>query len=175
MQTWLFVLFLASLLLGYGLLRLAEGLRRRTGLPSGRVIYADTGSWSRCEEPLFSPRYRLTGRPDYLVEKRGRIIPVEVKSGLAPPEPYRSHLLQLAAYCLLIEEEYGHRPPYGLIKYQDHVLQVDYTPALRQALLDTLALMRRDLPAAEVPPGHVNPRRCRRCGYRSVCGQEIQR
>ncbi|HDH09491.1 MAG TPA: CRISPR-associated protein Cas4, partial [Chloroflexi bacterium] len=99
--------FLVVLLLvaALALLRSARAGRRRTGLPSGRVIYADTGAWGRCERPLFSRRYLLTGKPDYLVEEKGRLIPVEVKPTVSPSTPYRSHVLQLAAYCLLVEEE----------------------------------------------------------------------
>ena len=54
---------------------------------------------------LRSERYGLTGRPDYILERGGEIIPVEVKSGRKPPGPLFSHVLQVAAYCLLLEEE----------------------------------------------------------------------
>ena len=103
----LILLAYSLILLGGGLLllRRARRLHEQTGLPQGRVIYADTGAWSRCEQPLFSRRYLLTGRPDYLVDDRRAKIPVEVKSTPSPPSPYRSHVLQLAAYCLLVEEE----------------------------------------------------------------------
>ena len=165
----LFLLLVAS-----GLAALCWSLRKRerTGLPQGRVIYADTGAWERCEEPLFSKRHLLTGRPDYLVEERGRVIPVEVKSALSPPIPYRSHVLQLAAYCLLVEEEYGQPPPYGIIKYHDQALAIDYSSRLRAELLDTLAKMRHDLAADDVIPSHSNPNRCRRCGYAADCSYQ---
>ena len=76
----------ALILLGGGLLLLkrARRLHEQTGLPQGRVIYADTGAWNRCEKPLFSRRYLLTGRPDYLVEDGRARIPVEVKSTSSP-------------------------------------------------------------------------------------------
>ena len=167
--------FLVILLLvaALALLRSARARRRRAGLPPGRVIYADTGAWGRCERPLFSRRYLLTGKPDYLVEEKGRLIPVEVKPTASPSTPYRSHVLQLAAYCLLVEEEYGRRPPYGIIKYRDRAFAVDYTPQLQAQLLGTLADMRSRLSAADVPPSHANPNRCRRCGYREVCGRSL--
>ena len=106
---WLLLaaLFLAGL--GVWLLVRSGRARRVTGLPQGRVTYVDTGAWDRTDRPLYSNRYRLTGRPDYLVRSRRHIIPVEVKSGLAPQQPYRTHLLQLAAYCLLVEEQEGRR------------------------------------------------------------------
>jgi len=169
------LLLVALLLGGLGLwlfLR-AGAARRQTGLPVGRVIYADTGAWDRCERPLFSSRYRLTGRPDYLLRSREGIIPVEVKSGAAPPQPYPAHLLQLAAYCLLVEEQEGRPPPHGILKYDDRAFEVDYTPALRSELLRTLEAIRRDLDARDVGRNHDDPARCQGCGYRERCQRSL--
>jgi CRISPR-associated exonuclease Cas4 len=168
-STVLAVLFLLLVASGLAALWWSRRKRERTGLPQGRVVYADTGAWERCQKPLFSKRHLLTGRPDYLVEERGRLIPVEVKSALSPHSPYRSHVLQLAAYCLLVEEEYGQAPPYGIIKYRDQALAIDYSPRLRAELLDTLSKMRHDLSADDVAPSHFNPNRCRGCGYEADC------
>jgi CRISPR-associated exonuclease Cas4 len=170
---WLLLAALVMGGLGVWLLLRSGGARRATGLPQGRVTYVDTGAWDRCDRPLFSNRYRLTGRPDYLVRRRRDIIPVEVKSGSAPQQPYRAHLLQLAAYCLLVEEQEGRRPPYAIIKYADKAFEVDYTPALRSELLDSLAAMRRDRRARGVDRGHDEPARCRGCGYRAECEQSL--
>ncbi len=169
----LFSLFITFLLIGLILTRWSRAGYQRTGLPPGRVVYADTGAWGRPERSLFSRRYLLTGKPDYLVERKGRKIPVEVKTTTRPHTPYRSHILQLAAYCLLVEEEYGQPPPYGLIKYRDDTLAVDYTPQLQAQLLDTLQAMRAAWTAADVAPNHANPNRCRRCGYRDDCSLSL--
>ena len=171
----LILLAYALILLGGGLLllRRARRLHEQTGLPQGRVIYADTGAWSRCEQPLFSRRYLLTGRPDYLVDDRRAKIPVEVKSTPSPPSPYRSHVLQLAAYCLLVEEEYGQSPPYGIIKYHDQAYAIEYTAQLRDQLLSVLAEMRQHLDADDVYPSHANPNRCLSCGYRGECDERL--
>ncbi len=165
----------ALILLGGGLLllRRARRLHQQTGLPQGRVIYADTGAWNRCEKPLFSRRYLLTGKPDYLVDDGRTRIPVEVKSTACPPSPYRSHVLQLAAYCLLVEEEVGQPPPYGIIKYRDQAYAIEYTAQLRAELLNVLAEMRQHLAADDVTPSHANPNRCRSCGYREECDERL--
>ena len=56
------------LLLLAGLLwLLAQRARRGTGLPTGRVVYSDTGGGTRPPRALFSEALRLTGKPDYLV------------------------------------------------------------------------------------------------------------
>jgi CRISPR-associated exonuclease Cas4 len=148
-------------------------VQRGTGLPSGRVAYVDTGAWNRCERPLFSAQFRLTGRPDYLVKSRQAVIPVEVKSGAAPPQPYATHVLQLAAYCLLVEEQEGRTPSHGIIKYRNRVFEVDYTPALRSRLIEILGAMRRDLDAQDVDRSHQDSSRCRACGYREQCDQAL--
>lgn len=169
-------LLLAALLLGgLGLwLFIRSGAaRRETGLPLGRVTYVDTGAWDRCERPLFSNRHALTGRPDYLVRFREGVIPVEVKSGTAPRQPYRAHILQLAAYCLLVEEREGQAPPHGILKYADRAFEVDYTPGLRAELLDTLDAIRRNLRARDVDRDHDEPARCQGCGYCDRCDQSL--
>ncbi|MDG6970395.1 MAG: hypothetical protein JRN54_04720 [Nitrososphaerota archaeon] len=65
----------------------------------------------------------LVGRPDELRRSPdGRIVPVEVKSSRGPPPgrpPYFSHILQLYAYCQIVEGEQGVTPPYGLLIYND--------------------------------------------------------
>ncbi|MEJ2732549.1 MAG: Dna2/Cas4 domain-containing protein [Anaerolineae bacterium] len=170
---WLLLVALILGGLGLWLLTRAGAVHRQTGLPVGRVTYVDTGAWDRCERPLFSSQHGLTGRPDYLVRSRQGIIPVEVKSGAAPEQPYQAHVLQLAAYCLLVEEQEGRAPPYGILKYDDRAFEVDYGPALRAELLEILAGIRQDLRAREVHRSHDEPGRCRGCGYRDRCEQRL--
>jgi CRISPR-associated exonuclease Cas4 len=147
--------------------------RREAGLPGGRVVYTDTRAWDIVEKPLFSNELGLTGKPDYLVEQNGKLIPVEVKTGRVPDAPYDSHIFQLAAYCLLVEKTYGKRPPYGIIHYSNRDFAVDYTSQLELALLDHLADMRRDELRKDVPRSHEDAARCRRCGFRKVCDQSL--
>ena len=147
--------------------------REETGLPGGRVIYTDTGEWGRVQKPLYDAKMRLTGKPDYLVERNGKIIPVEVKSGKAPDAPYDSHIYQLASYCYLVHKVMGERPPYGIIHYKNKDFAVDYTPVLEDRLLETLAEMREDDRRRNVPCSHNSAARCRGCGYRKICDQRL--
>jgi len=147
--------------------------RRQAGLPGGRIVYSDTRAWGKVEKPLFYTPLELTGKPDYLIQQKGQIIPVEVKSGWAPPAPYDSHIYQLAAYCLLVEKTYKKRPPYGIIHYENRDFAVDYTPALEDALLDLLIEMKRDERKSDIPRSHEQVARCARCGFRKVCDQSL--
>src|SRR5690606_6391394 len=117
--------------------------RRQTGLPTGKIVYADTDAWQKPPAPLYDSGLRLTGKPDYVVDIGGGVrVPVEVKSAPAPDEPYDSHVMQLAVYCLLLERDSAKRPPYGLLRYRDRTFQVDYTPALESSLLKLIASVR---------------------------------
>lgn len=161
-------LALAGLLLWWG-----NRQQRDAGLPRGRVIYADPKLWGRPEKPFYDVETALTGKPDYLVEQGGAIIPVEVKSAWAPGEPYEGHLLQLFAYCLLVERATGKRPPYGILRYRDRTFAVDYTPQWEERLLEELETMRAQEKRGNVNRSHEDPARCRKCGFRSVCDQKL--
>jgi len=152
----------------------ANGLRRQTGLPEGDVIYTDTGTWFPNSDLLYAPEFRLVGKPDYLVqEPGGAVVPVELKSGQAPTEPWEGHVLQLAAYCLLVTEKYGRRPDYGILQYQNKAFAIDYTEELEEDLLNLLADMHGDLFEGELDRDHNDWNKCDRCGVRNHCYQRL--
>jgi CRISPR-associated exonuclease Cas4 len=151
----------------------ANRQQKSTGLPNGQVIYTDTSLWDRSEKPLFYDQLNLTGKPDYLVRQNGFTIPVEVKSTWAPSSPHTGHLLQLAAYCLLVEQATGKRPPYGILHYQNRTFSIPYTPQLEAELLDSLAEMRRKERFNTADRSHERKARCLRCGYRDICDQRL--
>ncbi len=148
-------------------------LRKASGLPAGRVIYSDAGAWQRNEQSLFSRSHQLVGKPDYLVQTGEGIVPVEVKSGAAPAQPREGHVLQLAAYCLLVEEQLGERVPHGIIKYADKQFAIDYTPALKAELLRVMAEMRSARSNAGAHRDHNEPRKCAACGLREACDERL--
>lgn len=167
------LLFLLCLLAALALWLVARRGRQAAGLPAGRVVYADTRAWQKSERPLFSNTYRLAGKPDYLVKEGRSLIPVEVKTRSAPAAPYLSHVMQLAAYCLLVEEALGAPAPYGLIHYRDKTFRVENTQGLRAELLQLLTEMRGAQRARQVHRSHDSAQRCARCGFQDVCGEAI--
>jgi CRISPR-associated exonuclease Cas4 len=151
-----------------------RGLWQESGLPGGSLVASDMGEWRRQTKPLYSAELQLTGHPDYLVaEPDGSLTPVEVKSSVAPAEPYTSHVMQLAAYCLLVEEVYGLRPSYGILQYRDKAFAIEYTLEMEDQLLNLLDDMRQDRYEADVDRDHDEPRRCARCGLRAACSQRL--
>jgi CRISPR-associated exonuclease Cas4 len=169
------MLYLALFLIILAVIILWQSHRQRSeaGLPGGRVIYTDTRAWGELEKPLFAHELGLTGKPDYLVERDGMIIPIEVKTGRTPSAPYDSHIFQVAAYCLLVEKTYGKRPPYGIIHYPNRDFAVDYTNQLESSLLDQLAEIKRDEVRSNIPRSHEDPARCRGCGFRKICDESL--
>ncbi len=166
---------LGGAILGLALLLLvvAVVLRWRAGLPWGRVAAVDVGVGRPLERPLVAARYGLVGKPDYLLERGGAMIPVEVKPGRRAPQPYDSDLMQLAAYCLLVEETTGHAPPCGYLRYANATFRLSYTPAVRRRLVALLAEMRALLDADDVARSHDDPRRCAGCGFRTLCDDAL--
>ncbi|GAB4115959.1 MAG: CRISPR-associated protein Cas4 [Roseiflexaceae bacterium] len=165
---------LALMLVAVMLIIWGMRLRARTGLPWAPVRYSDAG-WQPPKKPLMARRLGLVGKPDYLVEQHGYTIPVEVKPSRRAQQPYESDLMQLAAYCLLVEETTGVAPPYGLLRYAEQTFRLRYTPALRDELLDLIDEMRAALTDADCDRSHDDAFRCRGCGFYEQCEQALDR
>ncbi|MEA3349733.1 MAG: CRISPR-associated protein Cas4 [Chloroflexota bacterium] len=161
------------IIIGLLLIRQAGKQRKTTGLPGGKVVYADTRKWGEVEEPLYDEVLDLVGRPDYLVKQRKMIIPVEVKSTQVAQSPYDSHIFQLAAYCYLVEQEYGTRPNHGLLHYPNRTYCIEYTSELEAELIKLVAEMRTKGHLKKINRSHQSQRRCASCGYRSNCDQSL--
>jgi CRISPR-associated exonuclease Cas4 len=97
--------FLVTLLVVALFLRwLARQFVNRSARPQD-VVLVDTGPNNRV---LTSHRYKLTGRPDYILEEHGERFPMERKSrDLDARGPYDGERPQLTANCLLLEEQTG--------------------------------------------------------------------
>ncbi|HKO23567.1 MAG TPA: Dna2/Cas4 domain-containing protein [Chloroflexota bacterium] len=133
-------LCLCVLLAGVVLLIVLSRRAARFGSLAGSRIYQD--SPTRPGELLFASSLPLCGKPDYLIKTPEGIVPVEYKSGrMAPAVPYQSHVFQLMAYCLLVEEQYGSRPAHGILKYQDREFTIAYTDAQEEELRRIVAEM----------------------------------
>jgi CRISPR-associated exonuclease Cas4 len=187
---FLYAAFLLLFVVGVVAQFAARRRSRSTGLPTGTLVYSDTGfavgklaptrindEGERQERALLSRKYGLTGRPDYLVRTRGGIVPVEAKSARRPASgvPYDSHLMQLAAYCLLVEDQLGESVPFGLIRYSDGEVRVEYTQGLRETLIEVLDEIREAREADDVHRSHGQRRRCASCGFRDVCDESLAR
>lgn len=166
-------LLLPLLLIVVGVVLVLRARRRRAalGLPPGEPIYQD--SQEQPGETLYSRRLRIKGRPDLLLRTHDAIIPVEVKTGRTPEHPYWNQQIQLAAYCVLVEEHYGARPPYGILRYPDAQFTVEFSAELERDLEAVVADMRRKRGAPTVHRNHNNPRVCAACDLRPHCDERL--
>ena len=96
---------LVSLIFGGLVVLWAMRARKIRGLGAGETVALD-------DLLLVSERLKILGRPDRIVRQGGFLIPEECKP--TSRRIYHGHRLQVIAYCLLIEEEFGVRPPLAL-------------------------------------------------------------
>jgi CRISPR-associated exonuclease Cas4 len=161
------VLLLFVVLAVYALLgRWSRNERAQIGLRSGAIEATDDSA--ERAPTLRSRRYGLVGRPDQLVRIGNALIPVEQKPKAR--RLHQSHVLQVAAQCLLVQEVYGIRPPYGIVVLAGGFRhQVEFSPALELRLLDTMARMRAMLDASAPPEPVWVEGKCRACAFRHTC------
>lgn len=144
--------------------------REASGIPQGRITYTDLNKPAKA---LFSARLGLVGKPDYIVEIGDKYIPVEAKPGVAR-RPYRNHVLQLATYCLLIEEIYNQRVPFGILAYSGgQQFRIPFTAVLREEVTRIINEMRIYLAGKSIRRNHDVLARCRSCPFRKFCNQRI--
>ena len=166
----------AILLLVVGLFfwLLSRRQRRASGLPEGDLLYTDSSYWQTLPKPLYDPNLELIGKPDYVIkDEKGRIIPIELKSGKAPNQPWDSHIIQLAAYCNLVESHFGQRPPYGILRYENKSFTIPYSDELEARLLQLIGELRLVERTQSAQRSHNQPARCRGCGFSDICDQKL--
>ena len=150
---------------------MAAAARVKFGATKGDVAYVDH---PEARPELFvSTRYGLRGRPDYVIAEGGQLIPVEVKTGRTPRGPLFSHILQVGAYCLLLEDKYGRPPPHGIIRYEGASHEIEYNEDLRKLVLGKLDAMRAALAKGEAHRNHNRPGKCLHCSRRDVCPERL--
>jgi len=150
---------------------LASAFREKFGATKGDVAYVDHPEAR--PELLVSEEFGLRGRPDYVLEQGEHLIPVEVKTGRTPRGPLFSHILQIGAYCLLVEERYGRAPPHGIIRYEGASHEIEYNDDLRKMVLSKLDAMRAALAKGEAHRNHNRPGKCLHCSRRDGCPERL--
>jgi CRISPR-associated exonuclease Cas4 len=148
--------------------RLVVERRRALGLPEGELVYEDADGEG---EPLSSASYPLVGKPDYIVQlPDGRPVPVELKLNVHDVStPHSNHAVQVAAYCLILEDYFEHAPTYGILRYADREFTVEYTPALRKKVIRLLTEMARCSERQPPPLKTQRAAKCRACAFQPMC------
>lgn len=148
---------------------LARWVRRRRaalGISQGTIVSADD-SLIRART-LRSERLGLVGRCDHLLRVGDAYVPVEQKPSARRVQ--QSHILQVGALCLLVQDVYGVRPPYGVVVLADGSQErVTFSAELERGVVRTMAEMRRILATGEPPGPRWVGAKCRACGYHPLC------
>lgn len=147
---------------------LAEKKRRQVAV-DGKVLYVGTDD----QRLLVSEMYKLTGRPDYILMVGAELIPVDLKTGRQPRGPLFSHILQIAAYCLLLSDENGKRVSRGILKYGDVEHEIEFDAELETLLLGKLEEMRGLMKSGDVHRNHNRAGKCAGCSRRENCPERL--
>ena len=149
--------------------RLIEEKHRALGLPPGELVYEDADGQG---QPLYSSQYPLLGKPDYVVQLAdGRPVPIELKLTVEDATmPYSNHEVQIAAYCLILEDYYPETPPtHGILRYADNEFTIDYTPALKKKVIRHLEQMAHCTEREPPPLARQRAAKCRACAFQPIC------
>ena len=124
---------------------------------------------------LTSKELKLTGIVDYvLITKYGELIPVEIKwsEPLVGGKPKKDHVIQLAAYALLLEKEWSYLRPSvkrGIIYYlrpKGVYVEVLLDYALKKEVYKMLKKIK------DITKGRKEPKpktKCGSCNYKPYC------
>lgn len=147
-----------------------RNIKSKNKIQQGKIAYSDL---NKPGKPFFSKRYRITGKPDYIVKKDKNYIPVEVKTGMNI-EPQKNHIFQLAAYCHLLEENYGGFVPYGILVYNDmYQYKIPFNPKIRFEFESTLKKMRYTMKTGKIIRNHSDYYKCKNCSMKTYCNIKI--
>ncbi len=150
----------------------AADIREEKKLPEGKIEYTDT--IEQKVKLLISKRYKLSGRPDIILERDGHSIPVEIKTGRVPKGPFFSHILQLAAYCTIIEDNTSKAPPYGIIRYGETEFEIPFDKDLKDLLFEKVDMMRNSMSTGVVHRNHHRVGKCTHCSRRKSCPERLE-
>ncbi|HEC76617.1 MAG TPA: Dna2/Cas4 domain-containing protein [Thermoplasmatales archaeon] len=123
-------------------------------------------------EEIISEKYGIKGKPDYVLKIDDDYIPVEEKSAdfTSPKYP---HVIQITAYCMLIEDKYGKAPPYGILKYKNSEFKIPYEKRWKNRILKMRESIIEDIKRGEAHRNHYNPKKCKNCLRRDYCNERI--
>ena len=167
---WIAAGSIALLVFGIVLHFRARQSRAELDLP-GEILYSDADAMG---DVLVSEKHGLVGKPDYIISRAGELIPVERKSRLiTSSRPYDGEILQLAAYCILVEESFGVTVKRGQLRYPNRSIEIAFDATLRTKLLMSIRAIQEASVAKDVPRCHDSATRCQRCGFAQVCSDSL--
>jgi len=139
----------------------------------GKIIYEDL---YEVNQKMKSNILALCGKPDYILQKKRKLhIPVEVKTGIHT-KPRKHHIIQLLAYCQLVEESYQHKVPYGLLIYHDTKcrFKIPFNHKNRKLLISIIETMKTQIKKGTILRNHKSINKCISCSMNEYCTQKLE-
>ena len=140
----------------------------------GELVYQDTNRRA-VTRPITSHRLQLTGKPDYVYRTEAGTVPVEIKKHAAGRwGPRDRDIVQLLAYCVLVEDVWGATVTHGLIEYGDgQRFPIPYGSEERARVLALAGTIRQSRRAVELGRDHQDAWKCRRCRFADTCEEAL--
>jgi CRISPR-associated exonuclease Cas4 len=119
-----------------------------------------------------SDTLQLKGKIDRIENFNETIVPVELKTGSAPKEGvWESHLIQIVAYMMLLEEKLGKPTAVGKVRYFKNNIEreVHINPFLREEVKKLVKEVQDFLEKQNLPDFTKNKTKCVSCGLKEDC------
>lgn len=119
---------------------------------------------------LNSPALGLSGKLDLLIVTPEACYPVDFK--YTRDRPRRNHVMQLAAYALLVEDAMRVPVPMAFVYLtpSDQLVRINVTDLLKRLVHARLASIRQMVQEAILPEPTPARARCEECEFRNYCG-----
>lgn len=119
---------------------------------------------------LESPKLGLSGRLDLLIISPNGFFPVDFK--YTRGRPHRNHLIQLAGYALLVEENFQTQVETGFIYLTpiQEIVAVPMSSQLKDQAISYLRQIRAMIREGILPAPTPVRSRCEECEFRNYCG-----
>jgi len=127
------------------------------------------------EKSIESEKLQLKGIIDRIEMHEDGYIPIELKTGKMPKEGvWLGHRIQIAAYAMLIEENFNTNVKEGFVRYLDtnETRQIAINPFMKEEIIDLTKEIQNLLKNQEIPNYCENRNKCVNCGLRSTCYDE---
>jgi len=117
-----------------------------------------------------SPALGLSGKLDLLIVTPEACYPVDFK--YTRDRPRRNHIIQLAAYALLVEDAMKLPAPAAFVYLtpSDQLIRINVTDRLKALVLARLASIRQMVQEGILPEPTPVRARCEECEFRNYCG-----
>ena len=127
------------------------------------------------EQRVESEKLQLKGIVDRIEVYENGYVPIELKTGKIPKQGvWPGHRIQIAAYAMLIEENFNTSVKVGFIRYLDtnETRQIAINPFMKEEIIKLVNEVQGLLKNSNIPNYCENKNKCVKCGLRETCYNE---